>query len=200
MKNKIIKEKLNNNHMTLTETVKNTIINNPNYIAFGDIELEYVDNYRKVRKSIHRNSLKYSLEWYYEKANEYLLHLEYRGAYTLYRSLFYQAVLYKQIPIKYLLGFSKVLFCLNKFAVCYDFLTFLYSNICKEDKEDEKEAKELLEFKKDIEKLSTVIKAPKDINLLKDYIVDNIITKENIIDQDDEFIISELNRVANIAN
>lgn len=198
MKNKFIKEKLNNNHMTLTDTLKNTIINDPNYIAFGNIELEYVDNCRKVRRSLPRELLRYSLERYYIKAYIYLKHLDFRGAYMCYSCLFDQAVLYKQIPIKYLIGFSKVLFCLNKFEVCYDFLTFLYSNICKEDKESKKEAQKLLEFIKDIEKLSTVIKDPKDINLLKDYIVDNIVTKENIIDQDDEVIISELNKVSNI--
>ncbi len=191
MKNNNIEDKLYKKEITLIDDLKNRIESNPNYFVFSD-----VDSQDETSIVLQRDLL----EEYYIEANIALKHLDFYDAYDCFNILFKKAKLYKQIPIKYLISFSEALLCLNEILVCYDFVTFLYFNICLMHKEYEKEAKELFIFIKEIEKLAKDINNTKDTNILKDYIINEIITKENIIYKDDDTIINEMNEVTNIVS
>ncbi len=187
-------DKLYKHMIWIIDNVKDRIEKDPYVIAFGDVNLMYVDNIDEVNDISHV-ALMSSMKGYYNRANNDIKHLYFNHALASYRFLFDQARLYKQIPIKYLIGFVKLLLCLNEILLCYDFSKFLYFNITNINMENETEAVELLVFIKEIEAIFEEIKNSKDTSKLKAYIENKIINKENILYKDDEVILNEIMNV-----
>ena len=184
-------DKLYKHMIWIIDNLKDRIKKDPYVIAFGDVNLMYVDD-NDVLNDINHVALMSSMKGYYNRANNDIKHLYFNQALASYRFLFDQARIYKQIPIKYLIGFAKLLLYLNEILLCYDFSKFLYFSITNIHKEHETEAAELLEFIKEIEAIFQEIKNSKDTTKLKAYIENKIINKENILYKDDKAIINEI--------
>ena len=184
-------DKLYKHMIWIVDNLKDRIKKDPYVIAFGNVDLMYVDD-NDVLNDINHVALMSSMKGYYNRANNDIKHLYFNQALASYRFLFDQARMYKQIPIKYLIGFAKLLLYLNEILLCYDFSKFLYFSITNIHKEHETEAAELLEFIKEIEAIFQEIKNSKDTTKLKAYIENKIINKENILYKDDKAIINEI--------
>lgn len=184
-------DKLYKHMIWIIDNLKDRIKKDPYVIAFGDVNLMYVDD-NDVLNDINHVALMSLMKGYYNRANYEIKHLYFNQALASYRFLFDQARMYKQIPIKYLIGFAKLLLYLNEILLCYDFSKFLYFSITNIHKEHETEAAELLEFIKEIEAIFQEIKNSKDTTKLKAYIENKIINKENILYKDDKAIINEI--------
>ena len=190
MKNNM-NDKLYKHMIWIIDNLKDRIEKDPYVIAFGDVNLMYVDD-NDVLNDINHVALMSSMEGYYNRANYEIKHLYFNRALANYRFLFDQARMYKQIPIEYLIGFAKLLLYLNEILLCYDFSKFLYFSITNIHKEYETEAAELLDFIKEIEVIFEEMKNSKDTTKLKAYIENKIINKENILYKDDKAIINEI--------
>ena len=184
-------DKLYKHMIWIIDNLKDRIKKDPYVIAFGDVNLMYVDD-NDVLNDINHVALMSLMKGYYNRANYEIKHLYFNQALASYRFLFDQARMYKQIPIKYLIGFAKLLLYLNEILLCYDFSKFLYFSITNIHKEHETEAAELLDFIKEIEVIFEEMKNSKDTTKLKAYIENKIINKENILYKDDKAIINEI--------
>lgn len=184
-------DKLYKHMIWIIDNLKDRIEKDPYVIAFGNVDLMYVDNIDEVNDISHA-ALMSSMKGYYNRANNDIKHLYFNQALVSYRFLFDQARMYKQIQIKYLIGFAKLLLYLNEILLCYDFSKFLYFSITNIHKEHETEAVELLVFIKEIEAIFEEMKNSEDTTKLKAYIENKIINKENILYKDDKAIINEI--------